>query len=307
MKGDNVSVSLRHAFEHGNLVPHLNCGGLRVSVTYGNIGFPFTRGTDHVLAALHELLVDDLAGIVLARLDVHGLLYDGVCSTAERLASAILPNSDENMPKQRHEHLNYSAHTWHGIVAEADMDLCWTLWTEVEMVLAFAAVSAVSSFSGRQLPFVDTLPGNGLSLPLCAVAVVLVDAAAGLPSRCFRRKWCWLGLLPIVPRVLTAVVMVRYKSKNDSVFLVGRCGTLCGQAMHRLGVVNIFIYFFPCANGSLMMMGWMMRLVACSASASCQSESAALENRLSCLLFSSTSTSVNTGVSESLVVQCSGL
>ena len=47
--------------------------------------------THHVLAPLHELLVDDLARIVLARLDVHGLLHDGVRAAAEGLARAILP------------------------------------------------------------------------------------------------------------------------------------------------------------------------------------------------------------------------
>ena len=43
-----------------------------------------------MLAPLHELLVDDLAGIVLAGLDVHGLLYDGIRAAAQCLASTIL-------------------------------------------------------------------------------------------------------------------------------------------------------------------------------------------------------------------------
>ena len=44
----------------------------------------------HVFPPLHEFLVDDLASIVLSSLDMHGLLDDGVCSTAQSLASAIL-------------------------------------------------------------------------------------------------------------------------------------------------------------------------------------------------------------------------
>lgn len=44
----------------------------------------------HVLAPLHELFVDDLAGIVFPGLDVDGLLHDSVRATAERLACAVL-------------------------------------------------------------------------------------------------------------------------------------------------------------------------------------------------------------------------
>ena len=40
----------------------------------------------------HKLLIDDLARIVLSRLDMNGLLYDRIGSAAKRLASAILHN-----------------------------------------------------------------------------------------------------------------------------------------------------------------------------------------------------------------------
>jgi hypothetical protein len=43
-----------------------------------------------MLPPLHELLVDDLARIVLARLDVYRLLHDRVRPAPERLARAIL-------------------------------------------------------------------------------------------------------------------------------------------------------------------------------------------------------------------------
>jgi hypothetical protein len=48
------------------------------------------KGTHHVLATLHELLVDDLAGKVLAGLDVDRLLHDRVRPAPERLARAVL-------------------------------------------------------------------------------------------------------------------------------------------------------------------------------------------------------------------------
>lgn len=47
-------------------------------------------GTHHVLSALHEFLVDDLAGIVLAGLDVDSLFDDGVGAGAKSLAGAVL-------------------------------------------------------------------------------------------------------------------------------------------------------------------------------------------------------------------------
>jgi hypothetical protein len=66
VEGDDVRVPAGDLLEDGDLV------------------------ADHVFPALHELLVDDLARIVLVRLDVDGLFDDRVRAAAERLAGAIL-------------------------------------------------------------------------------------------------------------------------------------------------------------------------------------------------------------------------
>ena len=50
----------------------------------------FEGDPHHVLPPLHELLVDDLASIVLPGLDVYGLLDDGIRPTPECLAGAVL-------------------------------------------------------------------------------------------------------------------------------------------------------------------------------------------------------------------------
>jgi hypothetical protein len=47
-------------------------------------------GTHHMFSPLHELLVDYFAGIIGTRLDMNGLLYDGIRSATQRLSSAIL-------------------------------------------------------------------------------------------------------------------------------------------------------------------------------------------------------------------------
>ncbi len=44
----------------------------------------------HVLPALHEFLIDDLASVVLAGLDMDCLLDYGACPASECLSSAIL-------------------------------------------------------------------------------------------------------------------------------------------------------------------------------------------------------------------------
>lgn len=43
-----------------------------------------------MFSALHQLLIDDLACIIFASLDVDGLLDDGISSTAQRLARTVL-------------------------------------------------------------------------------------------------------------------------------------------------------------------------------------------------------------------------
>ena len=54
-----------------------------------------------MFSPLHELLVDDLAGIVLAGLDVHGLLDDGIGAAAQGLACAILDVGTEGLSAAR--------------------------------------------------------------------------------------------------------------------------------------------------------------------------------------------------------------
>jgi hypothetical protein len=55
-----------------------------------------------MLPPLHELLVDDLAGIVLAGLDVDGLLHDGIRSATKRLACAILVRNERGSESLGH-------------------------------------------------------------------------------------------------------------------------------------------------------------------------------------------------------------
>ena len=69
--------------------------------------------THHVFPALHELLVDDLARVVLARLDVHGLLHDRIRSATESPASAVLPPVISVLFSQL---LGRRLRTWQGMV-----------------------------------------------------------------------------------------------------------------------------------------------------------------------------------------------
>ena len=71
----------------------ISCGAAIVSSRWGDtftLETPSGGSTHHVFPPLHELLVDDLASIVLAGLDVYGLLHDSVRSAAECLACPIL-------------------------------------------------------------------------------------------------------------------------------------------------------------------------------------------------------------------------
>jgi len=43
-----------------------------------------------MFSPFHELLVDDFASIIGARLDMDGLLHDGIRSATQRLSSPIL-------------------------------------------------------------------------------------------------------------------------------------------------------------------------------------------------------------------------
>lgn len=91
----------------------------------------------HVLAPLHELFVDDLAGIVLPGLDVDGLLHDSVRATAERLACAVLRVCRESEQHRISNRIIPPAHpsrTWQGTVVAGDIadDPEWVEGVEVE-------------------------------------------------------------------------------------------------------------------------------------------------------------------------------
>lgn len=78
----------------------------------------------HVLAPLHELFVDDLAGIVFPGLDVDGLLHDSVCATAERLACAVLRVCRESKQQRISNRIIPPARptrTWQGTVVAGDI------------------------------------------------------------------------------------------------------------------------------------------------------------------------------------------
>jgi hypothetical protein len=66
MEGDNILVALRDLLQNSDLV------------------------ADHVLPTLHELLVDDLAGIVVVRANMHGFFDDGIGTAAKRLSCPVL-------------------------------------------------------------------------------------------------------------------------------------------------------------------------------------------------------------------------
>ena len=113
VESDDVAVALGHLLEDGNLVADLRARGRKKNKTLRPTlhGEEWARSQDlggwkgdtpgrsqgtethHVFTALHELLVDDLTGIVLAGLDVYGLLHDGVRPAAEGLARPILSSS----------------------------------------------------------------------------------------------------------------------------------------------------------------------------------------------------------------------
>lgn len=71
------------------------------------------KAAHHMLAALHEALVDDLAGVVLAALDVDRLLHDRVRPAAERLSGAVLSGASRSASLRRHGRVL----TWQGTVA----------------------------------------------------------------------------------------------------------------------------------------------------------------------------------------------
>ena len=94
----NTAISFRtyrraESCQIRDLHEKIPCGAAIVSSRWGDaftLETPSGGSTHHVFPPLHELLVDDFAGKVLAGLDVDGLLDDGIRSAAERLARAVL-------------------------------------------------------------------------------------------------------------------------------------------------------------------------------------------------------------------------
>ena len=79
-------MRLGHPLEDGNLVPDLQM--IRFAVWAG--ADRLKKWMYHVFSALHELLVDHLAGIVGSGLDVNGLLDDCVRAAAQGLPGPVL-------------------------------------------------------------------------------------------------------------------------------------------------------------------------------------------------------------------------
>ena len=74
-----------------------------------------------MFSTLHKLLVDDLAGIVLASLDVDRLLDDSICSTSKRTPCPVLEGQQSRTRgiKQLNVALAICGeigHTWQGTV-----------------------------------------------------------------------------------------------------------------------------------------------------------------------------------------------
>ena len=68
-------------------------------------------GTHHVLPALHELLVDDLAGKVLAGLDVDSLFDDSIGAASEGFTCTVLEWRDGRFVSAIHRYHPTRHHT----------------------------------------------------------------------------------------------------------------------------------------------------------------------------------------------------
>ena len=76
MEGDDVGMTTGYSLQYRDLIAHLNNGNYMIWILGKGIG------AYHVLSALHELLVDDLASIILSSLDMDCFFDDGVCAAA---------------------------------------------------------------------------------------------------------------------------------------------------------------------------------------------------------------------------------
>lgn len=99
VQGNDVRVPLGNTLQDRYLIAHLldasrtrtpsaKYRSIRAATSMGSPGIRIA--THHVLPSLHEFLVDDLACVVFARLDVDGLLHDGIGPTSKGFSRAIL-------------------------------------------------------------------------------------------------------------------------------------------------------------------------------------------------------------------------
>lgn len=78
------------------------------------------RMTYHVLPSFHELLIDNLAGIVFAGTNVNGLFDYGVRPTSESPSSTVLRLALflASLPGRREGDDRQRGHTWQGTVTD---------------------------------------------------------------------------------------------------------------------------------------------------------------------------------------------
>jgi hypothetical protein len=88
MQRYDILMTAGYPLEHRNLIAHLRIDETK-QVSSG-LGRPSDLRTDHMFSALHELLVDDLASIILASLDVDRFFDYGIRPATESLARSVL-------------------------------------------------------------------------------------------------------------------------------------------------------------------------------------------------------------------------
>jgi hypothetical protein len=88
VQGDDIPMTARYPFENRNFIAYLRYDNMD---QYLQINEAMFDEANHMFPSLHKLLVDNLAGIILARLNMNGLFHDRIRPAAESLARAVLP------------------------------------------------------------------------------------------------------------------------------------------------------------------------------------------------------------------------
>jgi hypothetical protein len=96
-------MAARNALQDYNFISYLS--------NHVNLKSPLEMRKYHVFPPLHELLIDDLASIVLSSLDVDRLFDDSIRSTPKRPSSAVLTMNVIFSSKDR-----WKVHAWQGTV-----------------------------------------------------------------------------------------------------------------------------------------------------------------------------------------------